>query len=502
MFSPRRNVALRILPGIALLAAVLWLPLWHGHSCPCAFAAPHQPAAASAPAATNRVDPRLAGAYRFERAGWIYVHLEGSPERIGFQHGYLLAPEIADAFAAIKLEDMHSTHRDWEFFRRAAQEMLWPKIEPEYRQELEGIVAGLAARGVHMDIDDLVAFNAFLELPDYYVPWYDAHHHVAQAPHLSSPGNCSAFVATGSWTRDHRIVMAHNNWTSYLEGERWRIIFDIVPEHGYRILMDGFPGVITSDDDFGINSDGLMVTETTIAQFHGWNPSGKPEFVRSRKALQYASSIDDYVRIMLDGNNGGYANDWLLGDRKTGEIAQFELGLEHYRLWRTRDGYFVGSNFPRDPRVIADETTFDPRNPSTSPNARRTRWEELMRQDKGRIDVKAAEKFEADHFDAYAKKDAPDERTLCGHTDVSPRGVSIWNWPPYYPGGAVQGKVTDSEMTAKMSFIAHLGHPCGEPFLAKPFLAAHPEYSWQAPVLRDMPSIPWTVFRSAERPKL
>ena len=92
--------------------------------------------------------------------------------------------------------------------------------------------------------------------------------------------------------------------------------------------MDGFPGVIASDDDFGINGDGLMITETTITQFEGWDPEGTPEFVRARKAMQYASSIDDYVRIMLEGNNGGYANDWLLGDRKTGEIAQFELGLK------------------------------------------------------------------------------------------------------------------------------------------------------------------------------
>src|ERR1700735_5326474 len=42
----------------------------------------------------------LAKAYRFERGGWIYVHLEGSPHDIGYQHGYLLAPEISDAFAA------------------------------------------------------------------------------------------------------------------------------------------------------------------------------------------------------------------------------------------------------------------------------------------------------------------------------------------------------------------------------------------------------------------
>ena len=40
--------------------------------------------------------------------------------------------------------------------------------------------------------------------------------------------------------------------------------------------------------------------------------------------------IDDYVRIIKEGNNGGYANDWLIGDRKTGEIAYLELGLEEH----------------------------------------------------------------------------------------------------------------------------------------------------------------------------
>ena len=325
-------------------------------------------------------DPRLKGSYRFDRGGWLYVHLEGEPGALGYQHGYLLAPEIEDAFAAVRAEMTHSTERDWEFFRKAAHDMLWPKIDAEYQQELQGIVDGLRARtGSKLDVYDIAAFNAFEELPDYYVPWYNKAHPVAQAPmgsgrtpDLKSPGNCSAFVATGSWTKDHQIVIAHNNWTSYLNGERWRIMFDIAPAHGYRILMDGFPGVIASDDDFGINSDGLMATETTITQFEGWNPEGKAEFVRARKALQYASSIDEYTRIMLDGNNGGYANDWLLGDRKTGEIAQLELGLNAYKLWRTKDGVFAGSNWARDPKVLKlDTPQFDPNDLETSPNARR-----------------------------------------------------------------------------------------------------------------------------------
>jgi len=44
-----------------------------------------------------------------------------------------------------------------------------------------------------------------------------------------------------------------------------------------------------------------MITETTITQFEGWDPKGKPEFMRSRKALQYAESIDDYARIIKEG---------------------------------------------------------------------------------------------------------------------------------------------------------------------------------------------------------
>src|SRR5579863_4913442 len=73
-------------------------------------------------------DPRLGKSYRFQQGGWTYVHLEGSPAEIGFQHGYLLAPEIADALEAIKLFDTHQTQRGWEFFRQTAREMLWPHI--------------------------------------------------------------------------------------------------------------------------------------------------------------------------------------------------------------------------------------------------------------------------------------------------------------------------------------------------------------------------------------
>jgi Phospholipase B len=470
-------------------------------------ALPHYAAASpSKDPALPPSDSRLAKAYRFQRGGWTYVHLEGSPSDVGFQHGYLLAPEIADALEAIKLFDTHQTQRDWEFFRQTAREMLWPHIDAEYQQELQGIADGVKAHGVDLDVYDIVALNAFEEVPDYYVPWLNKREKSEKAPKLAAPGNCSAFIATGAYTKDHQIVIAHNNWTSYLAGERWVIVFDILPQNGQRILMDGFPGVITSDDDFGVNAAGIMITETTITQFEGWDPNGKPEFVRSRKALQYAQSIDDYVRIIKEGNNGGYANDWLIGDRKTGEIAYLELGLKNTPLWRTKDGYFVSSNFPRDPKLIQEETSgFDPNDRSSSMNARHARAEELMQQAKGKIDVQTAEQFLSDHVDSFAytplssEKPQPDERSLCGHVDRSPQGVKEWGWNPYNPGGAVQGKATDSKMAANMSFVARAGHPCGADFLAADFLERHPEFSWQKPLLHDMKAGPWTVFQAGQK---
>ena len=71
--------------------------------------------------------------------------------------------------------------------------------------------------------------NANQELPYYYVPWLDKKEGKnARRPTL--PGNCSAFIATGSHTKDGRIVMGHNAWTNYVVGTRWNIIFDIKPE--------------------------------------------------------------------------------------------------------------------------------------------------------------------------------------------------------------------------------------------------------------------------------
>ena len=47
-------------------------------------------------------------------------------------------------------------------------------------------------------------------------------------------------------------------------------------------------------------------------------------------------------------------------------------------------------------------------------------------------------------------------------------------------------------MAQAMSFVAAMGHPCAPDFVARDFLAAHPEYAWASGLLRDMKTEPWT----------
>ena len=217
-----------------------------------------EPTATTAPATA---DP----SYRFERNGWIFVHLEGTPDEVGRQHGRLLATEIKEVLRVLKPFLKETTKRDWPFYRDAAQKVLWPRLEDEYRREIDGIVAGLNSAGVEADRWDVLALNGIEELPYYYVPMLDKKE--GKPPITHAPGNCSAFIATGSATKDGKIVVGHNNWTNYVVGGRWNVVYDIRPEKGHRLIMDGLPGVIVSDDDFGANARGIVVTETRAGDY-------------------------------------------------------------------------------------------------------------------------------------------------------------------------------------------------------------------------------------------
>jgi len=218
---------------------------------------------------------------------------------------------------------------DWDFFPEAASRMFWPKLDPQYQEEIDGIVRGMKTwlPNASYDVYNLTALNGWMELAGYYIPYLDTKAEVSPLEN-KAPAYCSAFIATGSYIEDGMIVMGYKAWVDYIVSERRNIIADIIPAKGHRILMDSYPRFIHSGDDLVINSAGILSPETTMWMHSGFKEEGIPEFVRASQVAQYASSIDDFVRSMSTDNNGAYANDWRSDEFKTNEIARLELGLK------------------------------------------------------------------------------------------------------------------------------------------------------------------------------
>jgi hypothetical protein len=435
--------------------------------------------------------------YRFDKNGWIYVHIEGEPYERGFQHGYLVASELDEILESLKYLTYWNTGKKWDFFVDAGEALFLPRIDEEFLEEMKGIAKGAQSAGVNITWQEVLAWNGYFELTGYW--WPNEKAGKLANGDQTDKDRCSAFIATGSATKDGRIVMAHNSWDAFEQGQFFNLILDIQSAEGHRIFMQSVPGYIHSMADFFVTEAGIMGTETTIGGFGDYDPNEVPEFFRVRKAMQYANDLDEFVKMMEKKNNGGYANSWLLADANTGEIMRLELGLNYQNVERKTDGYFVGFNAPVDPRIRNLECSntgyADIRMPT---GARRVRLTQLMEEHYGEIDVEVAKEVLADHYDVYLQKeDNPCSRTVEGHYELD--RFEYWGARlPYQPAGAVDGKVMDSDMAKGLSFWARWGSSSGMAFDAEAFLAEHTQYSHLDGYLKDRPSQPWTLFKVNE----
>lgn len=434
-------------------------------------------------------------ARREVRDGWIHVVIAGDAWERGYQYGAVIAEDYAEArrtFSAMTFETLGNT---LDFFSEHAERMHKHHLGDELLEELEGTAEGMTDAGVPTTVRDLIGWNAWMEMTEYWWPTV-----ADQFTNTTPPGprgsHCSAFIATGSATSDGKIVLGHESFDDFWAGQHFNVILDLTPSDGHRIVMQTIPGCFGSMTDFLVTSAGLAVTETTIACFKGYDEEKVPEYVRGRRASQYADDIDQWIALMNEGNNGGYANTWLIADTNTGEIARFEEGLMYQNLTRTFDGVYFGANVAFDPRIRNHETYDSGYNdPRQHTGARRLRWMQLLEVHTGSIDVKVGMEMLADTFDPYLGYTNPSSRTICAHFDADPMHYAsdphaVWNIP-FVPAGSVDSKVAHHDDIRSMTFWARFGRANGVEFNADDFLRQHPLWNWQAEVLKSRPSQPW-----------
>lgn len=366
--------------------------------------------------ASERPDPasvqRYGPAYRYPRAGWIVLHVEGAPYERGYQHGRLLALEIADYVDTLAKKRSPKAPGDaWRANRTAANALFLRKFDSEYLEEMKGMADGASAGGAKfdgrpLDLIDLVAINAEIEL-DFLDSALDATATGLESKSFreppdkpasaAPPEHCSSFAANGPATADGKIVIGHITMFTLYFVRHFNVWLDVKPDKGHRVLMQTYPGGIMSGMDYYMNDAGLVVTETTLDQTK-FDATGDPLASRIRKALQYSESIDQVVDVLKTANNGMYTNEWLLADTKTNEIAMFELGTQKTKLWRSSKdewiggtkGFYWGCNNAKDLNVRLETVPGlegKPANVVFHPSDRDRAWLKLYEKHKGTIGV-------------------------------------------------------------------------------------------------------------------
>jgi len=348
-------------------------------------------------------------AYRYPAAGWIYLHIEGEPYERGYQHGHLMSREIPEYLTRCAAVLGSKDH--WDDYRTTANALFLRGFDRELLEEMRGIAdgasdAGARWKGRRIDLVDIVVANTTVEMGELAsaaaatptgleglsldVPPY------SDPRRNSAKDHCSAFAATGPATRDGKMVIGHVTWWPLALAEQTNVMLDIKPASGHRLLLQSYPGGIESGTDWYQNDAGVVLTETTIDQTP-FNPGGTPVAFRARMAIQYSKNIDDVVRILSAQNNGLYTNEWIMGDAKTNEIAIFDLGTNHTKLWRSSKnewfgntpGFYWGDNNAKDLDVRL-ETYPDPRGDPDFipyvPSRRDMAWQQLYNQYRGQID--------------------------------------------------------------------------------------------------------------------
>lgn len=433
--------------------------------------------------------------YRFLKDGWTYLHIEGAPYERGYQHGYLMAPELAEVKNTLQYITYHDTGMELDYFNNAARDMFLKNINDEFIAEMQGIAAGAQAAGTDISFEEILGWNAYKELTGYWWPTVKSEAYKKMEIETES---CSAFIATGDYTKDRGIVIAHSTWTPFERAHLFDLITDVVPDNGNRILMQTAPGLLDSSTDFLVTDAGFIITETTINSFNQYMSNMSPAFYRLRNAAQYAQSLDEFVTIMNDNRSGGFANSWLVGDLNTGEIMRFEQGLKFYNVTKTDNGYFVGANSVEDPRIRNLECSgLDPTDIRNGVSARMVRLTHLMEENKGIISTETAKKILSDQYDEWKMQERPSSRTIEGAywMDHEP----VYNRQPYKPMGSYDGKVADSGMGKNMSFEARWGLPSGLPFDADLFLNNHPQWGYLKGYITSFPTRSWNLFEAGEQ---
>ncbi len=265
------------------------------------------------------------------------VELKGNPYEIGYQHGIALKDEIQyfnDNFENLiclfqgKIKGklfyrlMLKTAKDFE------KKILnfYPESK-EFFEEMKGI-----SDASHVPYEKILLFNLTDEISTYYIG-------------KSMRKSCSSFVFRN---KDGSLIIGRNlDYGVFIdELPLCTTIFKYYPEKGNSFIAISWPALVGSYT--GI-SDNLFVS-INVSQSKR-KEMGAPEFLLTRKIIQYSNNLDD---PLINAPYTFQGLNVLVSDKNNAVILEISPKMKYIRDLRDK-GFLIATNHYQHPEMISEQ---------------------------------------------------------------------------------------------------------------------------------------------------
>ncbi|MFW6158375.1 MAG: C45 family autoproteolytic acyltransferase/hydrolase [Planctomycetota bacterium] len=262
---------------------------------------------------------------RLERIqGYLVLHVAGSPEQMGEQHGRLLRPQIRKARTAL-ITDGYSGGR---YERLIEGTKVMEKHQPPAdRRELRAL-----AEAAGIDHWDCVAMQLFGDV-DRGQPW----------PWGADEAGveCTSFAAFGKATKTGELIAGRNMdyWDAGVT-EYGAVLMHARPDDGYAFVTVTWAGIING---WTLMNEKGLVTANNSA-YGGTNSlEGISTCFMLRKVAQHASGLEEAIALVRKGPRA-CGTSMLIADGDPPGAVVVEFDHRQVAVRRAKQGYVIADN--------------------------------------------------------------------------------------------------------------------------------------------------------------
>ncbi|MGQ9729986.1 MAG: C45 family autoproteolytic acyltransferase/hydrolase [Candidatus Zipacnadales bacterium] len=283
------------------------------------------------------------GGRRERMNGYLVVHLQGTPEQMGRQHGLLLKREVQRMIRDLLLKGECSTETEHTRLLRGAM-VMEKYLEPEFRRELRAL-----AEAAEVEYPDLVLAQLFGDVQRAerqsrsFSPnaWAEPRPpaYLDDSTHL---WECTSFAVFGPATKTGECIVGRNmDFWDHGVSEWGGVLIHFRPDHGIPFMTTSWAGIINGWT--ALNLSGLVCANNTSYDSRSDSLEGLSTCFMVRKVAQYAHNVEEGVKI-VETTPRACGTNLLIAGGTPPNAAIVEYDHEQLAVRWAQDGYITAAN--------------------------------------------------------------------------------------------------------------------------------------------------------------